>query len=187
MAEVLSQPWPWWVCGPLLGLIVPLLLVLSNKEFGISANLRHLCAMIFGRRGSGLDYDWKQAGGWNLIFFLGIAVGGVVANAVHAIGPVQISPHTTSDLARLGIEHSNLLMPASIFSWSALGTLPGFVAIVIGGFLVGFGSRWAGGCTSGHGIFGMANLEVPSLVALVGFFAGGVVATFVLWPLIMRL
>jgi uncharacterized protein len=187
MIQFLSHPWPWYVSGPLLGMIVPLLFFLSNKEFALSGNLRHLCAMVFGRSGAPLDYDWKKSGGWSLIVFLGIALGGFVANvAMHVIGPVHISPHTTADLAQLGIEHGSGLLPASLFSWRALATVPGFAVIVIGGFLVGFGSRWAGGCTSGHGVSGLANFELPSLIAIAGFFIGGITATFFVLPLVMR-
>lgn len=188
MIEFLSQPWPWYVSGPLIGLTVPMLLVFSNKTFSVSGSLRHLCAMIFGRTSSLLRYDWWKIGGWNLLFFAGIAIGGFLANIVlHVVGPVPISPATVAALAKLGIAHENGLMPTSLFSWSHLLTVPGFILMVVGGFLVGFGSRWAGGCTSGHGISGLSNLEVPSLIAVCSFFVGGIVTTFALLPLVLSL
>jgi|SRR5579864_376873 len=188
MIAVLSQPWPWYVSGPLIGLMVPLLLIVSNRYFAVSANLRHLCAMLFGRQSSLLHHEWRKVGGWNLLFFAGIAIGGYVANVgLHVVGPIPISAATAADLAKLGISHESGLMPTSLFSWSHLLTIPGFILMIVGGFLVGFGSRWAGGCTSGHGISGLSNLELPSLIAVCSFFAGGIITTFVLLPLVLRL
>lgn len=188
MIEILSQPWPWYLSGLLIGLIVPLLLVLSNRYFAVSGNLRHLCAMLFGRTSSVLRYEWWKTGGWNLLFFAGIAIGGYLANTgLHVVGPVPISSATATDLAKLGISHESGLMPTSLFSWTHVLTVPGFILMIVGGFLVGFGSRWAGGCTSGHGISGLSNLELPSLIAVCSFFAGGIIATFALLPLVLRL
>lgn len=181
--EWFVKPWPWYVAGPLLGLFAPALLLVGNKSFGISANLRHICAIVLPRRSGFFDYDWRTVGSWNLIFFAGIALGGFLAGFVFRNPePVAISAATVTDLANLGVGHSRTLLPAELFSWSSLLTVPGSVLMIVGGFLVGFGSRYAGGCTSGHGIAGLAELQVPSLIALVGFFVGGIVVTFVLLP-----
>ncbi len=185
MLDFLSQPWPWYIAGPLIGLVVPALLFLGGKQFGVSANLRHLCAATIPGPVEFFKYDWKKSGLWNLTFVLGVVIGGFIAHTLlFNPDPIAISEATKADLTGLGLTDLNGLVPKEVFSWSGLLTLPGFVLIVGGGFLVGFGSRYAGGCTSGHAISGLADLQLPSLIAVVGFFIGGIIATFVLLPLI---
>ena len=185
MLDLLSEPWPWYVGGPLIGLIVPLLLW-AGGEFGVSENLRHICAAVLPTRNDFFRYDWKATGLWNLTFALGIVLGGAVAGTVLASpDPLVVADATTADLAVMGVTTFEGLAPAQVFSWEGLATVPGFVMIVIGGFLVGFGARYAGGCTSGHAISGLANLQLPSLLAVLGFFAGGLVATWVILPLLL--
>lgn len=183
--ELLTQPWPWYIAGPLIGLMVPLLLLLTGKSFGISSSLQHVCAATLPGRAEYFRYDWKQRGLWNLTFVLGILIGGVIAGTVLASpDPIAISEATRADLAALGIRDFSGLVPDDLFTWSNLLTVPGFIVIVLGGFLLGFGARYAGGCTSGHAITGMANFDRASLIAVVGFFIGGLVITFVVYPLI---
>ncbi len=184
MLELLSEPWPWYVAGPLIGLMVPLLLW-AGGEFGVSENLRHICAAVLPTRNDFFRYDWKTKGLWNLTLALGIVLGGVVAATVLASpDPLVVSAATTADLEAMGVTTLEGLAPTQIFSWEGLATVPGFVMIVIGGFLVGFGARYAGGCTSGHAISGLANLQLPSLLAVLGFFAGGLLATWFILPLL---
>ena len=186
MFELLSQPWPWFVSGPLIGLTVALLLLVGGRVFGVSTSLQHICAATVPGRSSYLRYDWRRSGTWNLVFVLGIVVGGVIAaNLLESPEPVAISEATKSDLAALGVGTSPGLVPSEIYSLEALTTPAGFVVLVIGGFLVGFGARYAGGCTSGHGITGLANLQLPSLLAVVGFFVGGLLATHLLLPWVL--
>jgi len=166
MLEALTAPWPWYVAGPLIGAIVPLLLLVGGKQFGISANLRHLCAIV-SPRVPFFQYDWRREGAWNLVFALGIAIGGFLG--VYLLSDVK-DPH--------------IYAPPDIVSWPGLLTLKGSLTLIGGGFLVGFGARWAGGCTSGHAITGLANLQWPSLVAVIGFFAGGLLMAHVLVPLV---
>jgi len=185
MIEFLSQPWPWYVAGPLIGLIVPALFLIGGKQFGISENLRHVCAATLPANIDFLKYDWK-AGIWNLTFAGGIVIGGLLAALfLHNPDPVAISEATRADLSALGISDFSGFVPAEIFSWAGLGSVPGLLLLVVGGFLVGFGSRYAGGCTSGHAISGLANLQLPSLIAVVGFFVGGLIVTHFLLPLII--
>ncbi|MCX6310928.1 MAG: YeeE/YedE thiosulfate transporter family protein [Bacteroidetes bacterium] len=187
MKEILSQPWPWYIAGPLIGLMVPLLLFLGNKTFGISSSLKHICAACIPGNIELFNYNWKKEA-WNVIFAAGIIFGGVLAGVVfenpHA---VAISSNTVADLNALGIKNFNGLHPGEIFNFHSLLSLKGFILIVVGGFFVGFGTRYADGCTSGHSIMGMANLQLPSLIATCCFFAGGLLMTWVILPFVMRL
>jgi uncharacterized protein len=186
MHELLTRPWPWYVAGPLLGLTAPLLLLLGGKVFGISSNLRHACAALLPRSVEYFRYNWRAEGQWNLVFVVGVTIGGFIAGWLFANPePVAISAATREDLAALGVHDFTGLVPSDVFAWSSLLTLRGVAAIVLGGFFVGFGTAYAGGCTSGHGISGIADLQLPSLIALIGFFVGGIIGTFVLLPLIL--
>ncbi|HSH44574.1 MAG TPA: YeeE/YedE thiosulfate transporter family protein [Longimicrobiales bacterium] len=186
MLEFLSRPWPWYVAGPLIGLVVPALLLLDSKVFGVSANLRTLCAVTFPKRGRYLEFDWRTVGGWNLAFAAGIVLGGIISTTILAgPGHVEISAATTADLAALGITSFDGLVPADLFSWDSLLTGPGIIAVVVGGFLVGFGTAYGGGCTSGHAIMGLADFQLPSLIAVIGFFVGGLAVTHLILPVIL--
>ena len=186
MLELLTRPWPWYVAGPLIGLFVPLLLLLGNKLFGVSSSLRHACAAVFPRNIAYFRYNWRQEGSWNLVFVLGITAGGFLAGWVFANPePIAIAAQTRADLAALGIRDFSGLVPSDLFNWAGLLSFRGLAVIILGGFLVGFGTAYAGGCTSGHGLSGIADLQLPSLIALLGFFVGGILGTFVLLPLIL--
>jgi uncharacterized membrane protein YedE/YeeE len=186
MSDLLLSSWPWYVAGPLIGLFVPLLLVLTGKAFGVSSSLKHTCAATVPGTADYFDYDWKADGLWNLIFVVGLLLGGVLAvQFLGGGGPTGMSAATKADLQALGLTDFSGLVPPELFRWSSLATVPGFVAIVIGGFLVGFGARYAGGCTSGHAITGLATFQWPSLIAVIGFFIGGLVATYVGLPLLL--
>ena len=148
--NLLLNPWPWWLAGPLIGLTVGLLLVLGNRNLGVSSSFRHLCSLAFPK--SRLDYlrDDKQFG-WNLLFVAGIALGSFIAVRFLSNTPIEF-------------------LPAHYHSYS------GALKLLAGGFLVGFGTRWARGCTSGHAIMGLSNLQISSLYAVLSFFAGGLCA-----------
>jgi len=182
--DALMKPWPWYVAGPLIGLFVPLLLVLGNKQFGVSGSLRSLCAALLPSKAEFLKFDWKRAGAWNIAFAAGIALGGALAVQLSGSPTPDIAAATTKAMSSLGLNAASGLLPSEVFSWSALVTVRGFVSMVVGGFLIGFGTAYAGGCTSGHGIAGLAAFQVPSLVAVIAFFAGGVFGTFVLLPML---
>jgi uncharacterized membrane protein YedE/YeeE len=182
MSGWLSAPWPWYVAGPLIGLFVPALLITGNKVFGISSNLRHLCSALIPGKLEFFRYNCKDAGLWNLVFLLGVLVGGYLAANVGTQHDIAISAETKLALTHIGLHDLSGVAPREIFSWQALLTLRGFVSVVIGGFLVGFGTAYAGGCTSGHAISGLANFELPSLIAVFGFFAGGLTATYFILP-----
>lgn len=187
MRELLLRPWPWYVAGPVIGLFAPALLLVGNKLFGVSSNLRHACAALCPGDVPYFRYDWKRRGGWNLAFVLGTLVGGFIAGVLlRNPHPVAIAARTKADLTALGIHDFTGLVPHELFRWSSLLTLRGLAVIVGGGFLVGFGTAYAGGCTSGHGLSGVADLQLPSFIALAAFFVGGIAGTFLLLPLLLR-
>ena len=181
----MPHPLPWYIAGPLIGLVVPALLLAGNKSFGVSSNFRHMCAAIAPCGIEFFRHDWKRAGLWNLIFLAGVFTGAAVAAWLAPPDIVRLSTRTVADLQVIGIHDFTGLVPREIFAWTALGTLRGFISIVVGGFLVGFGTAYAGGCTSGHGIAGLADRQVASLVATCSFFAGGVIATYLLLPIVL--
>jgi uncharacterized membrane protein YedE/YeeE len=185
--DLITKPWPWYVAGPLIGLIVPALLIIGNKTFGISSSLRDICAACIPANISFFKYDWKKES-WNLFFVAGIVLGGLIATQfLSANHPVNITPQTRALLQQQGIKDFNGLLPKDIFSFDQLLTLRGFVFMVIGGFLVGFGTRYAGGCTSGHAIMGISNLQWPSLVATCCFMVGGFIMTWFILPYLLNL
>lgn len=187
MLDLIRQPWHWAVAGVLIGLTVPILLLIGNKSFGISSSLRHICAACFPADIPFFKYDWKKEA-WNLFFVLGIGIGGFIATTLLSNPePIQISEKTVSALQQLGVHDFGHLLPADIFSFESLFSLKGLFFIVLGGFMVGFGTRYAGGCTSGHAIMGLSNLQVPSLIATISFMAGGFFMTNVLFPFIFKL
>src|SRR5690606_5622371 len=187
MIDLLSRPWPWYISGPLIGLTVPLLLLIGNKSFGISSSFRHLCAAVAPSGFSLFKYDWRKES-WNLFFVAGIVLGGIISATILA-SPEQVivDERLRAELAGYGITGYQSLLPEDLFSFQGLSTARGFLLIVVGGFLVGFGTRYAGGCTSGHAIMGISNLQLPSLIATCSFMAGGfLMANFIL-PLILSL
>lgn len=185
--EFIRQPWPWYVAGPLIGLTVPALLLLGNKSFGISSSLRHICAACLPANISFFQYDWKKES-WNLVFVTGILLGGFIATWFLADpNVIVIAPATQQALASLGLKDFSGLMPADLFSVEYIFTLKGLIFLVFGGFLVGFGTRYAGGCTSGHAIMGLSNLQIPSLIATVCFMIGGFAGTHLLLPWLLSL
>ena len=184
MWRAIAGPWPWYVGGPLIGLFVPLLLVLGNKQLGLSGSLRAICAAAAPGRVEFFRYDWKASGLWNIVLATGLLLGAGVAVAFTGVPTPNVSPATHAALTKLGLDTVSGLVPTEIFSWRALFTVRGAVFMLGGGFLVGFGASYAGGCTSGHGVMGLAARQVASLIAVCGIFAGGVLATFVVLPLL---
>ena len=178
----MPHPLPWYIAGPLIGLVVPALLLVGNKSFGVSASLRDICAAVVPRGIEYFRHDWRRTGLWNLVFLAGLFTGAALAHLLAPPEAITLSDRTVADLHAIGVRDFSGFAPRDIFSWQGLTTLPGFVSIVIGGFLVGFGSAYAGGCTSGHAIAGLADCQVASLLAVCGFFAGGIVVTYLVLP-----
>lgn len=193
MIEFISQPWHWSVSGAMISLVMLLLIYLGQK-FGVSSSFQAMCSIGgAGKRFEYFRYDWKKHD-WLLVFVVGSIIGGWIGSSFLASPePVQISEATINDMATLGISYPKTIgegagfLPSDVFNFEVLSSLKGIILIVLGGFLVGFGTRWAGGCTSGHAITGLSNLQLPSLVAVIGFFIGGLVMTHLLFPIIFSL
>ncbi|WP_209404359.1 YeeE/YedE family protein [Pseudozobellia sp. WGM2] len=183
--ELILKPWPWYISGPLITAVM-VFLVYFGKNFGMSSNLRTFCSI--GGAGKYADFfrfDWK-AQRWNLIVVLGAIIGGFIAVQFLSDGSaIELNPETISDLNQLGFQDvGSALLPAEIYDWQNVLSLKGLLILIGAGFLVGFGTRYAGGCTSGHAITGLSNLQLPSLIAVIGFFIGGLIMTHFLLPLI---
>jgi len=185
--DIFASFWPWYVTGPLIGLYVPVLYLLLNRHFGVSSTFRDICAATLRPGARYFQYNWKEHR-WRLVFVGGIAVGGCFGAGTLRTSPLtQVSEHTISVLTSLGVRDFSTLIPGDLFSLGSLATIRGLLLIVGGGFLVGFGTRWAEGCTSGHSIHGLATLQRASLVATLCFFLGGIFSTYVLLPFILGL
>ena len=186
LLNILTGPWPWYVAGPLIGLTVPALLILGNKPFGLSSSLKHVCAACLPANIPFFKYDWKKES-WNLFFVAGILIGAFLITYFSSQQPVQVDPALTSELSAYGITNYESLVPRDLFNWQQLFTARGVILMVVGGFLVGFGTRYADGCTSGHAIMGLSNLQWPSLVATISFMAGGFIMANLFLPSILKL
>ena len=184
MIDIITQTWSWWFSGALISAIM-FFLIYFGQSFGFSSNLRTICAASgLGKSVKFFDFNWRSQT-WNLVFLVGAIAGGFIAKEfLSTDGPVQISEATISDLQELGFAAPESLQPNELFSLESAFSLKGFLILAFGGLMVGFGSRYAGGCTSGHAISGLSDLQVPSLIAVIGFFAGGLIMTFLIFPLI---
>ena len=183
--EFLYDPWPWYVGGPLIALVL-FLMHFFGKKFGVSSNLETICAI--GGAGKLVDFfnfDWRKSG-WNMMFIIGSVIGGFIAfQFMSPSEAVALNPQTVQDLSEIGFQNAgSTFLPDEIFSIETMLSVKGMAILLISGLLVGFGARYAGGCTSGHAISGLSNLEMPSLIAVIGFFIGGLIMTWLLIPLI---
>lgn len=188
MNDLLTNPWPWYVAGPLIGLVMFLMLYFG-KAFGVSSTMRTVCAVGgAGKWASFFDFKWRDHI-WNLVFVLGATIGGFLASQyLQNPDPIALNPETISELEAFGMHKAGEgYLPTEIFNWNSLATLKGIILLIGGGFLVGFGTRYAGGCTSGHAISGLSNLQIPSLIAVVGFFVGGMVTVYLIFPTLFNL
>lgn len=182
---MLQSTWPWFVSGPALALIMAIL-ILMGKRFGMSSNLDSLCSLA----GAGKFVDYFKGNlkpvRWNLLVVLGSVLGGFLAAQYLSPNPaVEISTNSVERLNELGFESAgSAYLPTELFAGEALASPKTWAILLIAGFLVGFGTRYAGGCTSGHAISGLSNLQRSSLIAVIGFFIGGLIMVHLLFPLI---
>jgi uncharacterized membrane protein YedE/YeeE len=182
MLDFIKQPWPWYTSGASIAFTM-LLLIYFGKSFGVSSNLRTICTMAgAGRKVPFFNFDWRTQK-WNLLFIVGAVIGGFISSTLLKNDqPLQLSPATVVDLKAIGIFFDGQLNPSQLFSLDAVFSFKGFLLLLVGGLLVGFGARYAGGCTSGHAISGLTNMQWPSLIAVIGFFIGGLAATYLILP-----
>ncbi len=179
------EPWPWYVSGPMIALVMFLLLMVG-KNFGMSSNLRTMCTICgAGKKADFFRFDWK-AQRWNLVVVLGAIIGGFIGSHLMTVdSAVAINPDTISRLKELGFSSAGkTYLPTELFDMNAMTDMKSLILLSLGGLLVGFGTRYAGGCTSGHAISGLSNLQLPSLIAVVGFFIGGLIMIHLIFPLI---
>lgn len=179
------EPWAWYVSGPMIAFIMFLLLMVG-KNFGMSANLRTMCTICgAGSKADFFRFDWKSQK-WNLIVILGAVIGGFIgSHFLTTDAAVAINPETISDLKELGFNSAGTsYLPTELFETESLLSVKTILVLSIGGLLVGFGARYAGGCTSGHAISGLSDLQLPSLIAVIGFFIGGLTMIHFLFPLL---
>lgn len=158
------EPLHWAVAGVAIALITLALLFLTNRRLGISTGFEDVCALALPRpyfqRAS-----LRAEGRWRLAFLAGLVIGGFLSAATSGGWAPTWSLGIFDEALGLG--------PAGKLLW-----------MFAGGWCIGFGTRLAGGCTSGHGIFGMSNLEVPSLLATLSFMVGGIVTTHLVFFLV---
>ena len=191
--EFVSQPWHWAVSGAMLTLLMFLMLY-SGERFGVSTSFETVCSMSgAGKRIQQFNYDWRKQA-WLLVFVVGSVIGGAIGSSfLQSPEPVQIAESTASTLASMGVEVPKTkeeglgFVPMELFNFDTLFSLKGVILMVIGGFFIGFGTRWASGCTSGHAISGLSNLQLASLIAVIGFFIGGLLMTHLFLPMILGL
>lgn len=182
MLELLKEPWPWYIGGPLIGLVM-ILLILLGKSFGVSSNFRTMCAALgAGKSCDFFVFDWKSQR-WNLLFLLGAFLGGFVAYRFLSDNQIPaLSESAITQIKELGFNSvETSYYPTEFFDVLSFKNI---IILLIGGILIGFGTRYAGGCTSGHAISGLSNLQLPSLIAVIGFFAGGLIMAHLILPLI---
>lgn len=182
--EILLETWPWYISGFFIAVTMFILLWLGG-EFGVSSNFRTICSIAgAGKKVAFFNFDWKKTI-WNLVFLFGSLVGGFIAHnyLLETNYSIALSEKTINKLSEFNIYVGKNTVPTEIFDIKNLLSLKGIVFMIAGGFLIGFGSRWAGGCTSGHAISGLSNFQLPSLIAVIGFFIGGIISTFFIIPL----
>lgn len=183
--EFILNPWPWYISGPLIAIVMALLLYFG-KTFGMSSNLRTMCAIGgAGKYSNFFKMDWRD-NAWNLVVVVGAIIGGFIAvNFLSNDSVTNLNPTTISELEALGFADAGKnLVPNELFNIDVMLSLKGLSLLIIGGLLVGFGTRYAGGCTSGHAITGLSSLQRPSLIAVIGFFIGGLIMANLLFPII---
>lgn len=183
--DFILQPWPWYVSGPLIALSM-YLMYYFGKKFGVSSNLETFCSIAgAGKFVDFFKFDWRK-NKWNLAFVFGLIIGGFIAHQwLTPDQSIALNPKTIEDLAEIGISNAgSSYLPDEIYSLDALFSIKGFLILISAGILVGFGSRYAGGCTSGHGIVGLSSLSLESFIAVAGFFIGGLIMTWLILPLL---
>lgn len=175
------KPMHWSIAGLIIGAIVPALLLYGNKNFGVSSTLRHICTLALPNDKGFFDYDLKPHW-WSIIFIIGIGIGGFFSHIIQPGVTLELGPKTQEALNNYNLENTGGLYPSTLYNFE---NMKGLVLLVLGGILIGFGTRYANGCTSGHSIFGIANFQLSSLIATISFFVGGLAMTHFILPIIL--
>lgn len=184
--EFILNPWPWYISGPLITLVMALLLYFG-KTFGMSSNLETMCSIAgAGKFINFFKFNWREST-WNLVVVLGAIIGGFIAKFILSNDiPINLNSETIKELNQLGFNKvGETIVPNEIFGFEAMTSTHGIIILIVGGLLVGFGTRYAGGCTSGHAILGLSSLQKQSLIAVIGFFIGGLIMTNFILPYII--
>lgn len=183
--DILKEPWAWYISGPMIALVM-LFLILSGKEFGVSTNLRTICSALGADKASDFFKIDLKAQRWNILFIVGTAIGGFVASSfLSESSAIPLAENSVHILNSYGFtDAGEAYVPKALFSFEQLVENGNLIYLVLGGFLVGFGARYAGGCTSGHAISGLSNLQLPSLIAVIGFFIGGLLMVHFIFPIL---
>jgi hypothetical protein len=157
-------PIHWALAGAGIAAVTLLLLFIANRRLGISTGFEDVCSLVL--RAPYFRRDAVRGGrGWRLPFWAGLVAGGALSAALGG---------GWNPLWDLGMFDAVIGLEA-----------PGKLAwMFVGGLFIGFGTRLGGGCTSGHGIFGLSNLELPSLVTTLSFMTGGIVTTHLIYRVI---
>ncbi len=178
------EPWPWYIGGLFIAATL-ILLLLMGKTFGFSSNLRTMCTLMgAGKTCDFFCFNWK-AQTWNLLFLVGTILGGFIAYHFLSVdaAAIPLGDTTIAKLNDLGFESAGkAYVPTELFGEGAFSSLKTIGLLLVAGFFVGFGSRYAGGCTSGHAISGLSNFQLPSLIAVIGFFIGGLIMVHLIFP-----
>ena len=181
--NIIFNPWAWYISGPLIAIVMSLLLYFG-KTFGMSSNLRTMCTMAgAGKYTNFFKLNWKDQS-WNLTVVIGAIIGGFIAvNYLSNDSITNLNSTTVAELQQMGFHNPGAtLVPNEMYNLEAVLSIKGLLLLIICGLLVGFGTRYAGGCTSGHAITGLSSLQRPSLIAVIGFFIGGLIMTNFILP-----
>ena len=176
--ELIYEPWPWWIGGPLIGIFVTLFLLIERKQLGISSSYQYICSKVSPWK---LDY-FRDTGRlkWQFLFVLGVVLGGVLVYLTTPAYDVALAEGAANRLATYGIGAQKGYLPEELYNWSTKS----IVVLGIGGILLGFGARYANGCTAGHAIMGNAQLAPSSIISTVFFFVGGLISTYLIIPIL---
>jgi len=183
--ELLLIKWHWAFSGFMVSLVM-LGLILLGKSFGLSSTYRTFCAFMGGGKISDFfRFDFRSQL-WNILFIVGVIIGGFIASEFFFdIKSIVIDKQAVQFLKSAGfLNHTSkieTLLPPELFNLNARG----LIIICTGGILSGFGARYAGGCTSGHFVSGLSNLQLPSLITLIFFMVGGMITTHFIIPIIL--
>jgi len=167
-----AEQWSPYLVGALIGVLSWISFVVSNKPIGCSTAFARTGGMIErifrGTKVKDRPYFQKFAPDidWEWMLVLGVIIGAFLSSCLSGVFKWRLVPDY----------------------WSATvgsGGFVRFIAALAGGIIMGFGARWAGGCTSGHGISGTLQLAVSSWLAALCFFIGGIASAMLIFHILI--